>query len=373
MSYADSNTFTISPPSVSVPAWAATPFEGFWKTISNNTLDDIDPDPSGSQGYTGTVGWAALTDSWAGAFIIPGYGDSGVLGCFNGGHVDNYWNGLVTFDLATGLWSIFKDTYASASGGTATNGIWPDGSPAVVHTYQGIAGLPWANKFIVAYRQITDLPSLTDSPSIFDFDTSTWDNRGEYPGSGFVTFDSSMMAVDINRQGVWMRGGITGAAFAFYDIGADDWTQYADQNSEDDSSMCHDPDLDILVMVQIVGGQLLQGISCSSPNTARVSLTQSGRPSLPEAPGVVYSQLRQAFIVWGTGENIYEVKKGSGTWDVATWTWTNLVDGANTVSPTANSTGCYSKLQIITYGTREFIVHCQQTNGPVYSFEIPQP
>ena len=241
----------------------------------------------------------------------------------------------------------------------------------MVHTYQALAGLPWANKFIVGYRQITDLPTLTASPSIFDFNSSTWDNRDEYPGTGFITFDSSMMAVDINRQGVWMRGGITGAAFAFYDTEGDAWTQYADQGSEDDSSMCHDPNLDVLVMVQIVGGQLLQGIHCDSPNTTRVSLTQSGRPSLPEAPGVVYSQKRQAFIVWGTGEPVYEVKKGAGDWDVATWTWTDITDAGNSVTPTRNGNGTYSKLQLIKYGIREFLILCNQTNGPVYAFEVP--
>lgn len=372
MSGADSNTFIIAPPSgPALPSWATTPFPGFWKTISNNTLNNIDPDPSSSQGYSGTVGWEALCDSWAGAFIIPNYGASGVYGTFNGGHVDNYWNGVVAFDLATGLWSIFKNTYASATGGNATNGIWPDGTPATVHTYQALQGLPWANKFIVGYRQVNNLPSLTDSPSIFNFDTSTWSNRGSYTGSGFVTFDSSMMAVDINREGVWMRGGITGAAFAFYDTEADVWTQYADQSSEDDSSMCHDPNLDILIIVAEAGGSELYGISCTSPNTLRTNLAESGRPSLPEAPGVVYSTKRQAFIVWGTGENIYELKKGSGSPLSATWTWTNLVDGANTVQTTANAQGCYSKLQRIAYGSREFIVMCQRTSGAVYAFEIP--
>lgn len=359
----------------SVPSWAETPFAGKWKTISSNTLADVNPDPTGVAAYNGTTGFTSLTDAWAGGWILPGVGTYGTYGVGpNAGHVDYYGNGVYAFDLGTGLWRQDRAPYATPSWPDA-DGWWPDESPGAMHTYQQVMGLPEINSIFVAGRQTLDSPSeWIEAPAIYSFDTQTWRKMAAYGGTGSPTASEGFGVYDSTRHIAWLRGGQTGAAFASFDYNSGAtgaWTQYGDQSSESWTMACRDPVLDIIVMVREATSPVLYGIDCTDPDTLRTTLTESGRPTLDHSMGIVYSTKRSAFVVWSDGESAYEVKKGVGTWDVATWTWTDLTDAANTVTPARNGNGVYSKLQRIAYGVREFLIHCQQTDGAVYAFEIP--
>lgn len=355
-----------------VPDFASPSFAGFWKTIGNNVPDDVDPDPGRTSNYAGASGFAAMCDAWGGGWILPSLGTYGTYGLGPvGGHTDYYGNPVIGFDLATELWSLHRSPYANPTWPDA-DGWWPDESPGATHTYQQICGIPESNKIFIAARQTDFSPSnWNSSPAIFTFGADTWFKGSDYGGSGVPTMSEGCAAYDASRTCVWLRGGDTGAAFARYNYVSDVWTQFSDQSSESRTMMCCDPVLDILIMVRTATSQLLYGIDCTTPNTLRTTLTESGRPSLSPSMGVVYSPRRAAFIVWADGEDVYEVKKGSGTWSVATWTWTLLTNGANTVAPSRNAQGTYSKLQLIAYGLREFVMCCNNTNEPVYVFEVP--
>jgi hypothetical protein len=358
-----------------VPSFAETPFAGFWKTISNNVPDDIDPDPGNTSGYAGTIGFDGMTDAWGGGWILPDLGTFGTYGVGpNGGHSDYFGNPVIAFDLETGLWRLERAPYASPSWPDA-DGWWPDESPGASHTYQQIMGIPEENAIFVASRQTLDSPSQQIvAPAIFHFATGEWSKMATYGGSGNPTMSEGCGAYDSQRNIIWLRGGDTSAAFASFDYNdgaTGSWTQHGDQSSESWTMMCRDPVLDILIMIRVANFDALYGIDCNSPNTLRTQLTESGRPSIDPRVGIVYSPRRAAFIIWSDGENVYELKKGAGDWDDATWTYTLLTDGANSVAPAANSTGVLSKLQHIAYGTREFLITCQQTGGATYAFEIP--
>lgn len=368
---------------LAVPAWAATPFEGFWDTIGSNVPNDVDPDPTGASSYAGSTGFDSITDNWNGAAFIAGYGVSGTLAIWGGGHNNYYGNEIPAIDLGTQDWSLLTQPYPSTSF-PVTGGWWPshtghpNGSPSVAHTYGFMVPYPPTNSFVCLVRQSVNTGASLSAPAIFDFDTLTWRKGAEYGGSENPTHDDGTAAYDSIRKIVWSRGGQTGAAFASYNPLVDNgdgtwgtWTEYADQGTESGTMMCHDPNLDILIMIRGVDSQSLYGINCSTPNTTRTTLTQSNRPTLDIRVGIVYSRKRKAFIVWDTGENIWELKKGSGSWSAATWTWTNLVNGANTVSPTKNSNGTYTKMQIAYYGGREIVMVTNETAGPTYVFEVP--
>lgn len=368
-----------------IPSWATTPFEGFWDTIGNNVPDDVDPDPTGAAAYAGTTGFASITDNWNGAAFIVGYGVSGTLAIWGGGHNNYYGNEIPAIDLSTQDWALLTQPYPSTSF-PISGGWWPahtghpDGSPSVAHTYGFMHPYPPTNSFICLVRQAVNTGASLSAPAIFDFDTLKWRKGATYAGTGDPTEDDGGAAYDSIRKIVWTRGGQTGAAFASFDPLVDngdgtwgEWTQYADQGSESGTMLCHDPNLDILIMIRGVDSQSLYGINCSTPNTARTTLTQSNRPTLATRVGVVYSRKRKAFIVWDSGENIWELKKGVGSWSAATWTWTNIVHASNTVSPTANINGTYTKMQIAPYGDREIVMVTNETAGPTYVFEVPTP
>lgn len=359
-----------------VPAWAETPFAGFWDTISLNTMADVDPNPGGGAAYEGSTGFTSLTDAWAGGWILPGVGDFGTYGVGpNGGHADYHGNAVIAFDLATQLWSRHTDPYATPSWPDA-DGWWPNESPAVVHTYQQVMGIPELNAIFLPSRQTLDSPSQwISAPAMYDFDTGQWTKMATYGGSGNPTMSEGWGAYDSTRNIVWLRGGDTGAAFASFDYtdgATGSWDQHGFQDTESGTMAAYDPINDFIAVLRVAGGNALHGIDPDDPDTFHIELTESGRPSLNRAMGIVYSTKRAAFIVWNDGESVYELKKGSGSWQSATWTYTLLTHASNTLAPARNPTGgVYSKLQRIAYDDREFLIHAQQTDGPVYAFEIP--
>lgn len=255
--------------SLLIPSWAATPFEGFWATIGNNVPNDVDPDPTGASAYVGTTGFDSITDNWNGAAFIAGYGVSGTLVIWGGGHNNYYGNEIPAIDLSTQDWSLLTQPYPSTSF-PISGGWWPahtghpGGSPSVAHTYGFMNPYPPTNSFICLVRQAVNTGASISAPAIFDFDTLKWRKGKQYAGTGNPTADDGTACYDSLRELIWCRGGQTGAAFAKFDPTTDNgdgtwgtWTQHADQGSESGSMMQYDPALDKIVMVGAVGGQNL--------------------------------------------------------------------------------------------------------------------
>lgn len=356
-----------------VPAWAGDMVEGRWKDISTNTISNhYDPAP----GIAGTTGPTCIIASGNGGTIATGprYGTFGSLISHGGGHADYYGNELYAFDLETAAWSRIKDAFPNPPTTTAA-GLYSDGSPAVTHTSQTLTYNPVADAPMVLHVQTSNNFNHITRYVAFDRTSGGWHASSTSPANiavfGFVAYDS-----DEHRY--WINGGDTSGGLSTYTPGgthgdSGTWANHGDPMGQFLNAMgAYDPINKIVVFTQFRSSNTIYGFSVNGGTpSARVTLTQSGKPSTGQSHGWAYSPKRQAFLYWNGGGDVYEVKKGSGVWSSATWTWTLLTDGGNSVNPTAHAHGVYGRFVTATYDNREFALTWNSTTGPVSAFEVP--
>ncbi len=362
------------------PSWAQSMTPGTWTTISQNTIADLDPakDPAANPNYPGTAPWAGnngqscVIDCWNGGALATGYGAKGALIIWGGGHAGYYGNEVYAFDLATQQWSRLTNPYPNPVF-PVTDGIWPDGTPSVPHTYGMVGYDPNTNSFATMLVQTSNNFYLTAIPMFFDLGTKKWRRAPQSPKN--VVY-GGWTAYDAKRDAWWMEGGDSGGVFARYSMNGDGtngtWSNWPANFSSLDSMAAIDPDDDVLVVTDFGKGPNLYGIDLTNPSAAPVALTQGGSPPTRDGrEGWEWSTLRHAFIYWRSGADVYEVKLTGGTWATGTWTWIKLTSSANTIAPTDPSPGVYNRFRLARYGTDEYGVVVNDINGPVYAFRLP--
>jgi hypothetical protein len=362
------------------PAWAAAMTPGTWTTISQNTIGNVDPadDSAANPNFPGTPAWSGnngqscVIDCWNGGALATGFGTKGSLIIWGGGHAGYYGNEVYAFDLATQLWSRLTNPYPTPSFPVA-NGIWPDGTPSVPHTYAMVGYHPPTNSFAAMLTQTSNQFLHATIPSFFDLGTKKWRHAPEAPSpvvyGGWTAYDAS-------RDTWWMEGGDSGGGFGRYAMGGDGragtWTMYPFKLNALDSMASVDPSNDILVITDFSHGTTIYGLDLKNPAGALVALNQNGTPpaNLEGRHGWEWSATHGAFIYWRSSGDVYRVKL-SGNWKTGTWTWSKLTSGANTVSPADPSAGVYNRFRLARYGQDEYGVVVNSVSGPVYAFRLP--
>jgi hypothetical protein len=142
----------------SAPEWVKQIAPGTWAEVSLNTLADVNParDPEVNPNHPGPPPWrdnqGAVLGAWNGGAFASGYGKSGALILVGGGHTDYYGNEVYAFDLDSRNWQRLTNPYRSPSF-PVTDGIWPDGTPSVSHTYDQVDYHPATNSFVMMKTQ----------------------------------------------------------------------------------------------------------------------------------------------------------------------------------------------------------------------------
>lgn len=362
------------------PAWAQNITPGTWAAISQNTMADVDPadDPAAnsnypnSPSYSGNTGQAGVLSAWNGGALATGYGAKGSLLMWGGGHQDYYGNEVYAFDLATQRWKRLSNPYQNISF-PVNNGIWPDGSPSVPHTY-GFAGYhPGSNSFVSVMTQTSNTPSNATIAVMFDLGTGRWrsgpkDSGGALVYGGWAVYDRS-------RDAWWAEGGDSGGSFVKYSMNgngsAGSWTNFPAKFSALNSRAAIDPVHDMVAVTLFNHDDTIRGIDLKNPGADAVNLRQGGSmPSREGAAGWEWSDARQAFLYWRRGTGVYEVKLSGSDWRTGTWTWTNLSTGDG-ATPQDQGTGIFNRFRLVRYDDMEIAVVVNQVNGPVYAYRVP--
>jgi hypothetical protein len=362
------------------PSWAQSMQPGTWTTISTNTISDLDPrnDPSANPNYPGNPPWLGNTGqqgvvaSWNGGAFATGLGSKGSLIAWGGGHADYHGNEIYAFDMATRTWSRLSKPYPNPSY-PVTNGVWPDGSPSVPHTYSTVGYHAATNSFAAMQTEkSTAGGDVVTIPMFFDLTTKQWRNGPRSPQhvqyGGWAVYDSS-------RDTWWMEGGDSGGTFGRYVMNGNgtsgSWTNLSAKFNALDAMAERDPINDIIVITLFRSTTSMYGLDLKNPGSSPVLLTQGNAPSRGQSHGWEWSKDRLAFTYWRGGSAVYEVKLNGSDWKTGTWMWTNLTSGSNTVTPQNSSAGIYNRFRIAAYNDMEIAVVVNSTSGPVYAFRMP--
>ena len=363
------------------PSWAQAIKPGTWAAIGYNRISDVDPanDANANPNYPnsppwrGNTGQASVTTTWNGGALATGYptGGKGSLIAWGGGHKDYYGNEVYAFDLEGQRWSRLTNPYPNTTF-PVTDGIWPDGTPSVPHTYSMAGYHPITNSFVSLTTQVSNQPSRAAVPVFFDFDTMKW-RRGPRNSSSVNT--GGWAVYDPSRDAWWAEGGSTGTAFARYSMNGDGssgtWTNYSAHFSALDSRAARHPVHDILVVTTFRQNSNMYAIDLKNPGAAPVQLAQGGSPPARSGQhGWEWSEALSAFVYWSSGDGVYQVASPSN-WRSGTWNWSRLTSSENNVAPSNPVNGVYNRFQLVRYADMELGVVVNSVHGSVYAFRLP--
>ncbi len=374
---------------------------GTWAAVSLNTLRDVDParDPEVNPNYPGAPRWrdnqGALLGAWNGGAFASGYGKSGALIVAGGGHADYYGNEVYAFDLASRRWQRLTNPYASPSF-PVEDGIWPDGTPSVSHTYDQVDYHPGTNSFVMMKTQhdntggrsrpVVAMFSLDglrapDVNANRDWNKRNWRLSPRNPEN--YTNSGGWSAYDPKRDLFWANGGAGTRSFVSFDpkpkAEGDRYGRfenYPQRAAVTDAVAAYDPVNDIIVYTTFRNSPEVRAVDLSQPGTGssgNVQLTQAGKP--PErvsAHGWEWSPTRRAFIYYRRGAGVFELKQQGSDWRTASWTWSELTSPEKVLAPEGESSnGVYSKFRIASFDDAEIGIVVTQVDGPVYAFRMP--
>jgi hypothetical protein len=359
----------------SAPNYAQSMVAGTWYDISGTTPDlslastnipnNVDPDPARSKPYSGGIGFRGIMDAWSSSVYCPTLGAYGSQLFYGGGHSDYWGNGILRFDIATRTWSMLtQPSEAGPFSGTLTNGAYIDGTPSPPHTYQYEQYDP-VSKSLVTIKAIDHVGASQSEPIstwalpwMFSTETLTWrrgplNSNTSSPSDGLMCYDSA-------RLGFW-HCNHTNGVFTLYSPAGDNgngtfgtWSAIADSPDvyNSGSAMAHDPVTDRILVMDFTAGALWRK-SPASMVTARVAVSQTGKPTTVKYSSWEWSSALGGFIcmIAGTG-NVYVVRSADA-W--ATSTWTLLTTNTNGKTFTA-ATGIFNRVRVCEYGTTVLLV-----------------
>jgi hypothetical protein len=383
------------------PEWVKRIAPGTWSEVSLNTLADVDParDPEVNPNHPSVPPWlnnqAAVLGAWNGGAFASGFGKSGALVVSGGGHADYYGNEVYAFDLDSRRWLRLTNPYPSPAF-PVTDGIWPDGTPSVSHTYDQVDYHPTTNSFVMMKTQhdntggrsspVVAMFSLdglrtADSNVNRDYNRRNWRLSPRHTED--YTTSGGWSAYDSRRDIFWANGGSGTRSFVGFDPNPaksggrfGTFQGHAQRSSTTDAVAAYDPVNDLVVFTVFRTAPNVWAIDLSQPgggSVANVQLQQVGvPPELESAHGWEWSPTRQAFIYYRRGAGVFELKQQGPDWRSNPWKWSDLTSSANSVTPAGDSkNGVYSKFRIASFVDAEIALVVTRVDGPVYAFRIP--
>lgn len=360
--------------SLVTPSFVANMTIGTWYDISGaspdlslsatNLADDIDPDPTLAEDYSGSVGFRGIMDAWNSGVFCPDLGASGSMLYYGGGHGDFFGNCIIRFDIASRTWSmLFPPSEAGPfDGSTLTNGAYIDGTPSPPHTYQYLQYDP-VSKSLVCIKAIDHVGASQSEPistwalpwmfSVVDMEWRRGPNNTNTssPSDGLMCYDST-------RLGFWHCNHNNGV-FTLYSPAGDNgdgtfgsWGSVLDSPNvyNSDCGMGLDPTTDSILFMDFIAGALY----LKDPDNmaaSRVTVTQSGKPTTPKQSSWEWCPRLGGFLCMlaDTG-NLYLVTSSNG-WSNATWTL--LTVATNGKDFTTDNGQIFNRIRVIEYGDSE--------------------
>ena len=330
-----------------------------WRSISSNTIADLDPCPHRDCAWSGSEGQLGVTDAWTGGIFAEHVGDLGSLVYAGGGHNAYYGNEVYAFDLQKLHWARRNlPTDGQTPGDASTFALdencrfW-DGSPVVPHTYDSVVYDPDSNRLILltpsdaASHVLPGRPNGCDStiPAYFDFSTNLW---GSMNSAGPAGLTDGPTAYDAKRKLFWGRTGYRDPRlFVAYNPSKDKWEQYEDEPINIDAMGAIDPKRDLFVSAEFRYGPHIGVLDLSQPNKQVTYIKTIGDKDIENKAGLGFEWAEKlgGFIAWNNGQNLYLLTPPDKDWRTDVWTWTRIDTTGE--DPGMVSNGAYSKFQWI--------------------------
>lgn len=386
-------TFT---PSTGLPAWA--PALNTLAVINQNLLSAADPCPSATCPYEGEGQFDRMLTAWNSGFFAPDYSQLGALGVCGGGDADYWGNQVTVFPLETRQWvrvnnpspsaSVANETYVRTGAGS-TYGEWPDGTPAMPHTYGNIAYLPPAagggdkGSVILPWKTFYMRQSSTGHGHKCDLATGTWSRATSTAGHG----DVASFALDTTRNRV--VGTLTGSGSAYQTtlrilgpftggVAAHTTLGNAHFGLGNYASSEYVPTIDALVQIGTdqFSVQKLRGYDLASATGAYYDLAVTGDP-LPSTGGcgIAWADDANALYLMSSGpidkQYVWKVVPPAANWQTGTWTSTKILMAGVTVSDTPTVNGMWQRLRYAPSIGSLLWIH--GVGGPVYCYRVANP
>ncbi|HEY7166794.1 MAG TPA: kelch repeat-containing protein [Candidatus Binatia bacterium] len=349
--------------------------------------------------WSGESGFAAITEAWNGAAFASGFGASGSMIIFGGGHNDYFGSDVHAFDLATREWSRVSDGYVSGAaddygaGAMYPDSIYPNGSPLPPHTYNYVQYDPQGNDYILFKGQIELGPNVKalPVPHMFNLDSLTWRKGPRHPSAilnsgGWTTWDAS-------RRLIWGHSGDAGggnAFIAFCPDGANgdgsfgSWgTHYPNKlpDAADHNAMQIDPIRDIIV-ITVSASDSLYALDPNQPEMPMIPLKSAGqKPRLSEFAALDYASNLDRLIYYSAndGGRIYSIAPPAESLTRNTWRWKAIVaeDSLDPVADAAaiskhhvNRSHTFGRFRVARYGEIDLAILVRHVDTPVYALRL---
>lgn len=343
--------------------------------------------------WSGRSGFPALTEAWNGAVYASGFGTSGSMVIFGGGHDDYYGSDVHAFDLAARTWRRLSDGFVMGEpkdygeGAVYADGVYPDGSPLPPHTYGYVQYDALGNDFLLLKSQTELGPKVKAAaiPQLFNLDSLTWRSGPEHPSAilnsgGFTTWDPS-------RRLLWGHSGDDGGGNAFVAYSPDgvnpdsttgSWRECHGNKLPGEAShnaMQFHPAADKIV-VALHARDALAVIDPNCPGDALATVTSRGpKPRIRECAALEYSA--------GMGSLVYCSAADSATvygidWDAdARWYVVSVPAGPDPVADAAaqsrypvNRAHTFGRFRIAHFDAIDLAVLIRHVDSAVYAMRL---
>lgn len=374
--------------SASAAAWVGLMSVGQWARIGGGTVDLglsatntlLDAmEPSLPANVLANGGYGGIMEAYGSALFASGYGVSGGLVPHTAGHNSYQGNGIEVFDLATRTWTFLTRNYLGVSWPDA-DGVWPGGTPAMGHSFNGIQYVPRLNALVYSSTQTTNAGGQNLRPCFFDFDTLTW-SFSTTPSTDNPDH-TAYLVYDITRDCTWSEGGSGSGSFARYNLLGGDgagglWTHhenvnggYLDQVALIAYAPALDPTKDILVIASDGGATSLKAVDLTAAIPSAATLTQSGRPITGSRHTWDWCMNLGAIIYWRGGADVYKITKGAGSFSAATYTWSQIPTTGSGPTWPYSSAGWYQQGRVCEWGAKSALVVTARHDGAVYACRL---
>ena len=235
------------------------------------------------------MGLRAITEAWNGAVFASGFGASGAMILFGGGHDDYFGSDVHAFDLATRCWSRILDGYVAGraneygAGAVYPDAEYPDGSPLPPHTYGYVQYDPVGNDYLLFKGQIELGRRALRLSAHLNLDSLTWRRGPKHPSA--IVASGGWGTGDTLRGVMWGHSGDDGNAFLSFSPDGDNgdgtfgsWGACYPKkmwDAADHNAMQIDPVRDIIVVV-VSAFNGIYAIDPSAPDRDIVPLASAG-------------------------------------------------------------------------------------------------
>jgi hypothetical protein len=344
--------------------------------------------------WRGRVGFSSITEAWNGAVYASGFGQSGAMIVFGGGHDDYFGSDVHAFDLERREWRRLSTGFIAGQTGDYGEGaiypdtVYPDGSPLPPHTYDYVQYDAVRNDFILLKGQTELGPNVKAAPvpHLFNLDALAWRHGPRHESAilnsgGFTTWDAG-------RRLLWGHSGDDGGGNAFVaycpDGGNPDgttgsWTEFHPSKlpgEANHNAMQIHPDTDS-ILVTLHARDSLAVIDPKRPGDAIALCVSHGcKPRIHEYAALEYAARTGSLVYYSAvdGATVFVIDwDGAARWRAisAPTSLDPVADAAAQSRYHVNLAHTFGRFRIAHFDGADLALLVRHVDSPVYAMLLP--